>query len=52
MDCKRNLTDEIANRKCPRGFPTMSTPPRQEKRIALRELVNYKVDHVEAYDEP
>ena len=52
MDCKRNLTDEIATSKHPRGSPILSTPQKQEKRIALRELVNHEMDHVKAHKEP
>ena len=50
-DRKRNLTDKIATSKHPRGFPTLSTPQRQEKRIALRELVNHEMDYVKAHKE-
>ena len=41
-DRKRNLTDKIATSKHPRSSPTLSTPHRQEKRVPLRELVNYE----------
>ena len=52
MDRKRNLTDKIATSKHPKGSPTLSTPQRQEKRIALRELVNYEMNHVKTHKEP
>ena len=52
MGCERNLTDEIATGKHPRGSPTLSTPQRQEKRIALKGLVNHEVGHVKANNEP
>ena len=52
QDCGRTETDrlsqeadKIAISKRPRGSPTLSTPHRQEKRVALRELVNHEVDH-------
>ena len=51
-DRKRNLTDKIATNKHPRGFPTLFTPQRREKRIALRELVNHEMNHVKAHKEP
>ena len=38
-------SDETANSKRPRGSPTLSTPHRQEKRVALRDLVNHEVNH-------
>lgn len=51
-DRERNLTDKIATSKRPRSSPTLSTPHRQEKRVPVRELVNYEagheVDHEEA----
>ena len=48
MYSERNLTEETATGKRPRGSATLSTPQRQEKRIALKELVNHEVDHVKA----
>ena len=52
MGCERNLTDETATGKHPRGSPTLSTLQKQEKRIALKELVNHEVGHVKANNEP
>ena len=49
---RKNLTDKIATSKHPRGSPTLSTPQRQGKRIALRELVNHEMNHVKAHKEP
>ena len=48
----KNLTDKTATSKHPRGSPTLSTPQRQGKRIALRELVNHEMNHVKAHKEP
>ena len=45
MDCESLLTDETATSKRPRASPTLSTPYRQEKRVALRELINHEVNH-------
>ena len=36
------LTDETATSKHPRASPTLSILHRQEKRIALRELINHE----------
>ena len=36
------LTDETATSKRPRVSPTLSIPHRQEKRVALRELINHE----------
>ena len=44
-DRESDPSDETANSKRPRGFPTLSTPHRQEKRVALRDLVNHEVNH-------
>lgn len=51
MDHERNLTDKIPTSKHLRGSLTLSTPQRQDKRVALRELINHEVDHVEAHEE-
>ena len=52
MDCARtdrghesDLSNKAATSKHARGSPTLFTPHRQEKRVALRELINHEVNH-------
>ena len=50
-DRESDLSDETATSKCSRGSPTLFTPHRQQKRVALRELVNHEVNHEGAVQE-